>query len=259
MKFGISTGCFFPDTPINSLERAGKLGAKYVEVFFNTHSELEMEYLLKLKEIKDRYNITVVSIHPYSSAIETFMFFSVYDYKLEDSVKLYEKYFIACNILGCKYVVIHGCYNDRKYMDMERYCKNLNILSAKAREYGVYISQENVFKFKCGYINNIKEFVKYADRDVKFTFDIKQAVKARQSIYAIMDIVADRISHIHISDYKDRKYSLIPFTGGFNYSRFFDYVKNKTTAEAALIELYSHSFTEDSQLADALQKLDKYL
>lgn len=259
MNIGISTGCFFPETPHASLERAGKLGARYVEIFFNTHSELEIQYLEKLKAIKDKYGIQVVSIHPYTSAIESFMFFSLYDYKLEDSIKLYEKYFAACNILGCKYVVLHGCYNDRNFMTMERYCDNLNRLSARAREYGVYISQENVFKFKCGYIENIREFVKYADKDVKFTFDIKQAVKSRQSIYKILELTGDRISHVHISDFIGRKHSLVPFTGNFNYDRFFKYLKENTAAQAALVELYSPIIESDKQLADTLEKLEKYV
>ncbi len=258
MKIGISTGCFFPQTPADSLEQAGKTGAKYVEIFFNTHSELEESYLYKLKAIKDKYGMEVISIHPYTSAIETFMFFSVYDYKLEDSIKLYERYFIACNILGCRYVVIHGCNNDKKYMDMKRYCANLNKLSARAREYNVYVSQENVYKFKCGYIENIIEFLKYTDKDIKFTFDIKQAVKSRQSIYKILDLTKDRISHLHISDYIGRNHSLVPFTGTFDYDRFFRYVKNYTTAEAALVELYSPIIESDEQLSFTLAKLQKY-
>lgn len=259
MNIGISTGCFFPQETSEAVERAGKLGAKNIEIFFNTHSELKEEYLLKLKGIIDKYGMKVVSIHPYTSAIESFMFFSMQDYKLQDSIEMYGAYFKACNILGCKYVVLHGCLITHGFMDMERYCRNLNLLSKKAREYGVYISQENVFKFKCGYIKNIEEFVKYADKDVKFTFDIKQAVKSRQSIYKILDLTKDRISHVHISDYKGRTHSLIPFDGAFNYDRFFDYLAKNTNAEAAIIEVYSQSIKDDSQLKSALDKLRKYV
>ena len=141
---------------------------------------------------------------------------------------------------------------------MERYCKNLNLLSRRAREYGVYISQENVYKFKCGYVENLKEFVKYADKDIKFTFDIKQAVKSRQGIYKILELTKDRISHVHISDYKGSTHSLVPFTGSFNYDRFFEYLKNHTTAEAALIELYSPSIENDGQLVSVIERLEKY-
>lgn len=258
MNIGISTGCFFPQNPKDALIRVGEMGAKYVEIFFNTYSELETEYVLNLKNIADEYGMKIVSIHPFSSAIETFMFFSMNDYKLEDSIKLYEKYFKACNILDCKYVVFHGCLKNSKYMDMERYCHNLNKLSVKAREYGVYISQENVFKYKCGYEENLKEFIKYADKDIKFTFDIKQTVKSRQGIYRILNLVKDRINNIHISDYVGRNYSMVPFNGKFNYDKFFEYLRENTTAESAVIEVYLNSFENDTQLVESMNNLQKY-
>ncbi len=258
MHIGISTGCFFPQETLQAIDRAGKLGVKYLEIFFNTHSELSEDYLLKIKSVVKKYNIIVTSIHPYTSAIESFMFFSKNDYKLNDSISLYEAYFKACNILGCKYVVIHGCFESYSYMDMKRYCCNLNKLSQKAREYGVYISQENVYKFKCGYIENIEQFLKYADKDIKFTFDIKQAVKSRQSIYKILRLIGDRISHIHISDYKKRMHSLMPFDGNFNFDRFFEYVQKNTTAEFALVELYSNAIKSDEQFKNVLKMLYKY-
>lgn len=258
MKIGISTGCFYPQQTTEAVKHAGEIGAKYIEIFFNTHSELQPEYLAELKTIIDHYGMTVVSIHPYTSAIESFMFFSKQDYKLMDSIAMYEYYFKACNILGCKYVVLHGCLTSYDFMDMERYCHNINLLSRRAREYGVYISQENVYNFKCGYIENLQKFVKYADRDIKFTFDVKQAVKARQSIYKILELTKDRISHVHISDFTGRKHSLVPFTGSFNYDRFFKYIKENTTAEAALVELYSPVIKSDGQLTEVLCKLKKY-
>ena len=258
MNIGISTGCFFPIETSEAVKRAGELGSKYIEIFFNTHSELSEEYLYKLKDIIDSYGMQVVSIHPYTSAIESFMFFSIHDYKLQDSISMYEAYFKACNILGCKYVVMHGCLSTYTFMDMKRYCNNLNLLSQRAREYGVYISQENVYKYKCGYIKNIEQFIKYADKDIKFTFDIKQAVKSRQSIYKILELTKDRISHVHISDFTGRNHSLVPFTGSFNYDRFFNYIKENTSAEAALVELYSPVIESDRQLTEVLQKLSKY-
>ena len=258
VNIGLSTGCFFPQETTQAVKRAGDMGIKYIEIFFNTHSELKEEFLVNLKSIIDSYGMKVVSVHPYTSAIESFMFFSKHDYKLDDSIEMYEAYFKACNILECKYVVLHGCLTTYDFMDMRRYCDNVNKLSKRAREYGVYISQENVYKFKCGYIKNLEEFIKYADKDIKFTFDIKQAVKSRQSIYKILELTKDRISHVHISDFTGRNHSLVPFTGSFNYDRFFKYIRENTAAEAALVELYSPMIKSDSQLVEAVEKLKKY-
>ena len=92
MKIGVSTGCFFPRQTVNALETVALTGAKYTEIFFNTDSELDEEYVYSLKNIADANGIQVVSVHPFTSAIETFMFWAKSDYKLSDSIKYYEKY-----------------------------------------------------------------------------------------------------------------------------------------------------------------------
>ena len=48
------------------------------------------------------------------------------------------------------------------------------------------IEQEKLFDLK---EKLLELFLKYADKDIKFTFDIKQAVKARQSIYKILELI----------------------------------------------------------------------
>ena len=100
MNIGVSTGCYFPGYTIDALKAVAATGAKYAEIFFNTDSELNEEYVYELKRIADENGIKVVSVHPFTSAIETFMFWSRSDYKLQDSIKYYENYFRACQILG---------------------------------------------------------------------------------------------------------------------------------------------------------------
>ncbi len=252
MNIGISTGCFYPEKTKKSLIKVAESGAKYTEIFFNTDSELDENYVRELRKIADENKIKVLSIHPYTSAIETFMFFSKNDYKLADSIKYYEKYFRACQILGAKYVVIHGCYITAEYMTIKRYTNNLNLLSKKAREYGVYISQENVVRFKCGYSDNLLEFVKYADKDIKFVFDLKQAIRAKQDPYQVLDIMGKRISHIHISDSKGNENSLLPGRGTFNLKKLLSYAENRFNIDAALIEVYNENIDSSESLKNSL-------
>ncbi len=256
MKIGVSSGCFYPQNTLQCLESVAQTGAKYTEIFFNTDSELEEEYLYKLKNIADENDIQVISVHPFTSAIETFMFFARSDYKLEDSVKYYEKYFKACNILGAKYVVIHGCYDSADYMDMDRYTAIMNKLSQKRQEYGVYISQENVVKFKCGYLDNLKEFVSKADKNIMFTLDVKQAFRARQGLYQIMDLMGNRISHIHISDIKDNMDSLIPGQGEVDFKMLFNIAFRKFKVEYRLIEVYNDRLDSMEQMIKSVKYLN---
>lgn len=258
MNIGISTGCFFPRYTIDALKSVAETGVKYAEIFFNTDSELEEDYVTKLKSIADEKDIKIVSIHPFTSAIETFMFWSKSNYKLQDSIKYYEKYFKACQILGAEYVVIHGCHASADYMSMEKYADILNQLSRKAREYGVYIAQENVVKFKCGYLQNLKELLKYVDSDIKFVFDLKQSVRAQQNIYDIIDLMGTRISHLHISDYNEYGNSLLPGQGTVDFAKLFDYVKCNYGVDTALIEVYNENITEEYKLKNALDFLKNF-
>ena len=115
--------------------------------------------------------------------------------------------------------------------------------------------QENVVKFKCGYIDNLIELKKYADSEIKFVFDIKQAVRAGQDIYSLIDIMGDRISHVHISDFNDRRNSLLPGQGIFDYGEMFEYISDKYDVEFALIEVYNENITEDYGLSQSLDLL----
>ncbi len=255
MNYGISTGCFFPNTPLTALKEIAKLKVTHCEIFFNTESELKKPYLNKLKKIADENNINIVSIHPYTSAIETFLFFSKYEDKLKDAIKYYERYFKVCKFLGAKYVVFHGCFLRNIYMSDERYTEILNILAKKAREYDVFLSQENVFDYKCGYEKSLKYVFSNSNDDLKFTFDIKQAVRAKQDIYKIIDIMKDRLSHIHISDFTDNKDSLLPLEGNFDFIKFNKYIIENTTAQAMLIEVYEDRYDDVNMLKNSLSFL----
>lgn len=259
MNIGVSSGCFYPQNTIDCLQSVADMGIKYTEIFFNTDSELEDDYLYKLKSICEENDIKVVSVHPFTSAIETFMFFSKSDYKLSDSIKYYERYFKACRILGAEHVVIHGCHSTAEYMDMKRYAENMNALSERRRKYGVYISQENVVKFKCGYIDNLSEFIKYADKDIRFTLDIKQSFRARQDLKILMDIMGDRISHLHISDYSAGEDSLIPGHGKIDFKGFLRKAKDNYGVKYALIEIYNENLSSTEELKNSVKMLQELI
>ncbi len=255
MNIGVSTGCFYPRKTIDCLQKVADMGIKFTEVFFNTDSELEEEYLYSLKDVADKNNIKIVSVHPFTSAIETFMFFTKSEYKLADSVKYYEKYFKACKILGAEYVVFHGCHTTADYMDMKRYSEILNILRNKRREYGVYISQENVVKFKCGYIENLTELLKYGNENIRYTLDIKQSFRAKQKLDRIMKLMGDKISHIHISDYSDDGDSLIPGQGSVNFSEYLKIAEEKYGVKYGLIEIYNDNLDSIKELKKSVKML----
>ena len=79
MKIGISLACFYPMHPEDTVERVSKLGFDTAELFINTFSELDDGYIDTFKKLCDNNNINIYSIHPFTSALENYLFFSPYD------------------------------------------------------------------------------------------------------------------------------------------------------------------------------------
>ena len=77
MKLGISTACYYPDETESAVSRLAAAGIDTVEIFFNTFSELDPTFIAQLK--KTLGEIEVVSIHPFTSGFEPFLFFTGYD------------------------------------------------------------------------------------------------------------------------------------------------------------------------------------
>ena len=97
-----------------------------VEIFINTHSEMEKSFVDKIKSILQEYDMTVSSIHPYTCGIEPMMFFTQYERRFFDILDYYKKYFELMNILGAKTFIFHGnklqnSFPDNQYF--ERYLR----------------------------------------------------------------------------------------------------------------------------------------
>ena len=75
MKIGISSASLYPEFLEDSLKMIGEAGIKTTELFVNTISEIQPEFISKLRAIKDYYGINIVSFHPFTSGFEHYMLF----------------------------------------------------------------------------------------------------------------------------------------------------------------------------------------
>ena len=86
-------------------------------------------------------------------------------------------------------------------------------------------------------------------------FDLQQAVRAQQNIYEIIDLMAGRISHIHISDYNEYGNSLLPGKGEVDFKNLFCYLQQSYNVDTALIEVYNENISQQYTVKDALDYL----
>lgn len=254
MEIGLSLACFYPSHPEDMILKARELGFKTSELFINTFSELDESYIEDFKKRCFQNDLNIYSIHPFTSALENYMFFSPYDRRINDSKWLYEKYCVVAKMLGAKVINLHG---DRGIglADFGLYLKCLEPLIDISDKYGVVISHENVFFNSINHPEFIYKLKKYFGKEIKFTFDIKQAHKGGSDPYEVCEAMGENIINFHINDYDDNHICMLPGEGSVDFKKIFTILKNSGYSGPALIEVYSSNYEDFSQITKSANYL----
>ena len=250
MITGLSTACFYPLRTEESLERVGALGFHTAEIFFNSISELHDPILSRLKEIQNRYDLNVVSVHPFTSFAEGYIFFSDYERRVTDGLELYRRYFSAASRLGARVLVLHGG-KAVKHIPPEFYAERLNRLIEEGRQFGITVAHENVVHFACESLRYARRLARLLGDRFKMVLDIKQCVRAGQDPFEFIREIGSHIVHVHVSDHGVKGDCLPPGEGEFDFRSLIRALRLSGYGGAYITELYSSGFQKDSQLIRA--------
>ncbi len=255
MNIGISLACFYPKVPEEVVSIANEIGVKQCEIFLNTLSEIDTDYLYFLRKKCDEAGIEVYSIHPFTSAIENYLFFMPYQRRIDDAKKFYRQYADAAHILGAKVINIHG---DRGLAleDYEGFRSCLSPLLELQAETGIIYSLENVYFNSVNHPEVISK-LRYDLPEIRFTFDIKQAHKGGQDPYAVLEAMGSSIVNFHINDFNDEHICLLPGEGEMDYRRIFSMLNLVSYDGPALIEVYKNNFDDIDQMKKSKNYLEK--
>lgn len=256
MALGISTACLYPMVLEDSLQTLIDLGFREFEIFINTYSEMEPEFLNLLEKKLKPCGCRVKSLHPFTSGFESYLLFSNYERRFQDGVSFYRKYFEMAQRLEAEILVIHG---DRSFeksgLNDQEYYDRFRILSRVAREYGVTLAQENVNAFRsqdCEFIRNMREYLK---EDASFVLDVKQAVRSGRDPYEMCEAMGENLVHVHINDNKPGHDCLLPGRGIMDYTRLLNILKENHYSGDFIIEVYRKNFIQLFELTDAYRFL----
>ena len=108
MDIGVSTACLYPLETEKALYELAKRGVKNVEIFVNSIDELEGQVLVELRRIIGEYGMNVISMHPFSSPMETLFLFGDYPRRTEYLIDIYKRYFEVMAEIGADVFVLHG-------------------------------------------------------------------------------------------------------------------------------------------------------
>ncbi len=251
MEVGISTACLYPMETEQALSLVLEQGARTVEIFFNAECEYNITYLRRLQAALTRAGAAVSSIHPYTAAYESMMFFSDYPSRFTDSIAQYRRTFAVAAFLGAKAVVFHGARKDLP-MPMEQYCERFARRAHAAREEGVVLAQENVARCKCGGAEQVAAMRRILGNDVRFVLDVKQVRRTGETLDAMCTAMGSQIACVHLSDAAHGSDCLLPGAGQADLPALRDRLAGQGFTGPLLIEVYRTGFIRHAELHTAL-------
>lgn len=259
MKTGISTACLYPLETEKSLEILLEAGYRTFEVFFNSPSELEEGYLDRLCGRISSAGGEIYSYHLFLSGFEPVMFFSDYPRRFEDSLELYRRWAASLAPRGARVAVLHGARRDTQ-MPAEEYCERFIRLSHALAGEGVTLAQENVCRCASALCANIRRMRECAGSGtMKFILDIKQAVRAGEDPFAMLEVMGEDIIGVHVSDNTPAQDCLLPGEGMMDFAKLAGVLGRYGYDGPLLVEVYRHNFIDRAQLIRARHYLEKIL
>ena len=262
-RIGISTACFYPMLTEDAFDIiCDKLKYKVCELFLNTQSETEIEYLKNIKAKADGSGVKIAAVHPYLAGYEHFMFFTEYKRRTFESIKLYDMFFEAAQFLGSDYVVFHGIGGKDLQTSVEEYAEIFLLTAEEAKKFGVELLHENI-----GYINSyIKELVKVAP-DIRFTLDFKHTITRGYDVADIIESMGKNIAHIHLNDMctitgdtiSKTDTCRLPFFGILNYSEIFKKLTDINYIGNFITEVYRYNYTGESEIIESKKRFINFL
>lgn len=259
MQIGVSSSCFYPLQTEAAFKAAGELGVKTAEIFFNSQCELHYPVINKIINIQNYYGIKVRSIHPYTSFAEPYMLFGKYERRTKEAIDFYKNYFEAAKMLGAECVVLHGGYI-APMQDEPLYAEVLSRLCDAAKPYDVSPAHEIVVGRTGSDLKFMSKLKKDCGKDFKAVLDIKQCRRSAVDEYEFIDLFADNLLQIHISDCNKESDCIPPGEGEYDFLKLFSYLKKSGYDESAVIELYADSYKDIKQIKNSkvyLENIDR--
>lgn len=197
----------------------------------------------------------ITSIHPFTSGYEYMLFFSAYKKRAADAAQFYRKYFHAAAYLGADYLVFHGDATRAPFFGMDNYCEVLAMLMETAKSEGCILAHENVSSARAGDPEFMREVrSRFGGGNLKFVYDLKQTVRGGYDPFAMIDVMAGDIVHVHINDFADGECRL-PYAGAMDLDAVIDRIESTGYRGRYMIEVYRKNFGEDAEILEAAKKL----
>jgi len=262
MECGISTASLFSRYDVeDALSVIAGMGAHTAEIFLNTHSEYEPEFIDLLQHRAEDLNLHIHSLHAMSTQFEP-QLFSIHARQRKDAFRIFERVLAAAKKLGAGVYVMHGPMHMSgvvKNMEMERIGPIVYDLADLAASYGVTLTWENVSWCLFCHPDFAPRILDASKSDkLRFTLDLKQAERAGYSPFEFLERMGENVANVHICDFRhdERLRLCMPGQGAFDFVRLRDELCGYGYTGPVLIEVYSDLYGADSELKACFDSME---
>lgn len=265
MDVGLSTASYFNKLPIeDAVVDIGAHGVRVCELFLNSFSEYEPEFVAMLAERVLSANLSVYSVHPMGIQFEPLLF-SQHVRQREDSFKIYEHVLSCCRTLGATHYVMHGAAYLSGVPGTVPYARLASLfaeLIAMAKAYGVTLTLENV---SWCLFNRPEVALRLLDAigddTLKFTLDVKQALRVGLTALDFIEAIGDNIENVHLCDAdmeKDGAFSMrMPGQGGIDFAAIRDALLLHNYMGPVFIEVYGNMYDDIAALYESVSAMQR--
>ncbi|MFZ5974083.1 MAG: sugar phosphate isomerase/epimerase family protein [Bacillota bacterium] len=263
---GVSTASFFGKVfTEEAVEHIAKMGAPVCEVFLDTFSEYEQDFVCMLRERTEANDLRVQSVHAMSTQFEP-QLFSINTRQQRDARAMLEKVFQAARTLGAQMYVFHGPPAFKRTLkllnDYARLGTIVSTLSDLAGEYGLRFTWENVHWCAYGHEHFAHRLLEHVQSEnLYFTLDIKQAVLSGHTVGEYIEDMGERIANVHLCDYFRAEdgniYTCLPGKGELDLLWLKEALIRRGYDGSVILEVYSSNYQTFSQLHESYKMVQE--
>ncbi len=254
MQLGLSTAAFYGrwETEEAAAQMA-QLPIDCAEVFLQSSSECEASFARAVKDALG--DLPCTSVHPLGHH-ENFLARRPRR-QMADAMDTLCRILDAGEALGAKTYVYHGRHTPQLSAigwDLDWNIEALTRMCEKAQERGMVIGWENVYWCQLTQSEYVLE-AKAALPQVRFTLDIKQAMRAGCDPLAFIDAMGDRLCNVHVCDWNEQGGLCLPGEGSFDFDAMFSALRAVGYDGPVILEPYLKLIRHEGALRASLDFL----
>jgi len=237
LQLGLSTAAFYGKWETEeAAEQIAKLPLDCAEVFLQSDSECTADFAALVKQ--NLGDVRCTSVHPLGG-YENYMAGRP-QRQVQDAFAHFERVMEAGQELGARVFVYHGRNTPLLSplpWDLEWNKRAIAPMCEMAEKRGMAIGWENVYWCQLTEPERVLE-ARVALPQVRFTLDIKQAMRANCDPIEFVYAMGDRLCNVHVCDWRENGTLCLPGEGVFDFDALFAALKEVRYDGPVIMEPY---------------------